>query len=60
MLKDQYQMPEQVLNAIDDIQDKHGFGDGRRITDLEDSVLYLSSNWSAGGLSERRSDGDKE
>ena len=53
-------MPESVLKAIDDIQGKHGFGDVHRVTELEDSVLYLSSNWSAGGLSERRSDGDKE
>jgi hypothetical protein len=46
-------MPDQVQKAIYDIQDKFGFGDVQKLTDLEDSVLYLSSNWSAGGISNR-------
>ena len=47
-LTEQYQLPDKVSKAIEDIQDKFGFNE--KAEDLEDSVLYLSSNWSAGGL----------
>lgn len=33
-----------------DIEDKFGFN--AQAENLEDSVLYLSSNWSAGGIEE--------